>query len=102
MTPVKITAKEENKEDRLPPSIVIKSMSDKYLCTIWGDGSITFNPEKDYDAGDLERFIGIGKHFFTIYNSLIEKDSEIEVLKEKNKVLMRELMLTLNPVNERQ
>ena len=102
MTPLKLRAITADKEDNLPPSIEVNSMADKPLCTIWASGEVTFNCAIDYTIDELEQFVGLSKHFFSICNSLIERDKEIEVLKEKNKVLMTELMITLNPINERQ
>lgn len=97
MQPLKLTATQGS-----TPSLIAHTLSGKYFCTIYADGNVTFDVERDYDTEDLKQIVQIQDQFFTIFNSLIEKDSEIEILKEKNKALMKELMLSLNPVNERQ
>jgi hypothetical protein len=102
MTPLKLSAIPENNEDRIPPSIVVNNRADKHLCTLWADNRVTFNPEFDFSSDELSQICELNKHFFTFYNSLIEKDEAIAVLKENNKTLMKELMLSLTPINERQ
>lgn len=97
MQPLKLTATQED-----TPSLKANTLNGKWFCRIYADGNVTFDVERDYDTEDLKQIVQIQDQFFTIYNSLIEKDSEIEILKEKNKALMKELMLSLNPVNERQ
>lgn len=97
MTPLKLTAKPES-TDRTPPSLIVRTMSDKHLCTIKADGEVSFNPAFNYSTDELEHVLGIEKLFFTIYNSIVEKDKLIASLKEENK----ELKLNLNPVIERQ
>lgn len=97
MQPLKLTATQGS-----TPSLMAYTLSGKFFGTIYADGNVTFDTERDYDTEDLKQIVQIQDQFFTIFNSLIEKDTEIESLKEKNKALMKELMLSLNPVNERQ
>ena len=99
MQPVRLTA---NKQEPLVPPSLVANTNGKFFCTIYADGNVTFDVTRDYSKDELEAIIKIQDQFFTIYNSIIEKDTEIEFLKEKNKTLMRELMLSINPVNERQ
>ena len=102
MKPLILTAKEENTEERLPPSIVATTMQGKYFCTIQADGTISFNPEFEYTVDELDQVRLVEKLFFTVYNSLIEKEKTIDHLGAKNKALMKELMFSLNPIIERQ
>lgn len=102
MKPLKLTAREEDKEENLPPSILVNTMTNKYLCTIWADSKVTFNHEFEFTADELEQISGLEKHFFTIYNSILEKDKLIANLEAKNKTLMKELVFSINPINERQ
>ena len=102
MKPIKLTAVQEDRERLIPPSLVAHTLNGIFFCTIYADNNVGFNVERDYSTEDLQQIVQIQDQFFTIFNSLIEKDSEIEVLKEKNKALIKELMLSLNPVNERQ
>jgi hypothetical protein len=53
------------------------------LATLWGDGTITFNSEIDYDVEEVKAIYGLQEHFFTIWNSLIEKDEEIRELRKE-------------------
>lgn len=99
MQPLKLTA--HNPEMLTAPYLEAR-VNEKFFCIIYADGVVKFDVERDYDKEELEEIIKVQDQFFTIFNSLIQKDEEIEALKEKNKALMKELMLTLNPVNERQ
>ena len=90
MTPFKLTAL--SKSDESAPSIrVYKRSNMTKMATIWGDATITFNPEIDYDVEEILVIMELQKNFFTIYNSIIEKDEEIALLK-----------ISLNPIISRQ
>ena len=90
MTPFKLTAL--SKSDESAPSIrVYKRSNINKLAIIWGDATITFNSEIDYDVEESLVIMELQKNFFTIYNSIIEKDEEIALLK-----------ISLNPIISRQ
>lgn len=89
MQPFKLTALKQS--DESAPSIRVYTRSNMTkLATIWGDETITFNPEIDYETDEVKAILELGKNFFTIWNAIIEKDEEI-----------RELKLKLNPVIQR-
>lgn len=90
MQQFKLTALRQS--DESAPSIrVYKRSNMTKMATIWGDATITFNSEIDYDVEEIEVIMQLQKNFFTIYNSIIEKDEEISRLK-----------ISLNPIIERQ
>ena len=82
MQPFKLTALKQSEESA--PSIRVYSrFSMTKLATLWGDGTITFNPEIDYDVEEVKAIYGLQEHFFTIWNAIIEKDEEIRELREE-------------------
>ena len=94
MTPFKLTALSQS--DESAPSIrVYKRSNMTKMATIWGDATITFNPEIDYEVEEISVIMELQKNFFTIYNSIIEKDEEISRLK-------KELNYITNPIISRQ
>ena len=94
MTPFKLTAL--SKSDESAPSIrVYKRSNMTKMATIWGDATISFNPEIDYEVEEISVIMELQKNFFTIYNSIIEKDEEISRLK-------KELNNITNPIISRQ
>ena len=101
MQPFKLTALRQS--DESAPSIRVYTRSSmKKLATIWGDGTITFSPEIDYEIEEIKAIMELQEHFFTIYNSIIDKDEEIRELNAENKQLQLEVLANLNPVIERQ
>src|SRR5690606_38582100 len=102
MTPLKLRAITADKEDSLPPSIEVNSMADNPLCTIWASGEVTFNCAMDYTIDELEQFVGLSKHFFTIYNNIVSKDELIATLQSEKKHLLNEVVCSMNPVILRQ
>ena len=93
MKPLKLQALKETKS--LPPSIRLFDFKNELVCTIWADGRITPALPEDYTIAEIEYFLLIAKQFFTFYNSLFEKDREIEELN-------KEILCNLFPTIERQ
>lgn len=97
MTPFRLTALKQS--DESAPSIRVYSRSSMTkLATLWGDGTITFNPEIDYEKEEVKAISELQEHFFTIWNAIIEKDEEIRDLRSENKQLQDEVISNLNPV----
>lgn len=95
MQPLKLKAIKQDAENLIPPRIEIRNRAGKYLSTIWADDRISFNRELDFLVEEIEIFSRLSKDFFTLYNSIIEKDEEIEKLK-------MELNQIDNPIISRQ
>lgn len=93
MKPLKIQAVKETTS--LPPSLRLFDFKKELVCTIWADGRITPALPEDYTISEIEYFLLIAKQFFTFYNSLYEKDMEIEELN-------KELLCNLIPTTGRQ
>lgn len=90
MQPFRLTALQQSNDS--PPSIRVYSRSSMIkLATLWGDGTVAFNSDIDYEKEEVKAILELQEHFFTIWNAIIEKDEEI-----------RELKLSLNPVIQRQ
>lgn len=81
MESLKLTAIRADDEKRIPNRIEVNNRYGKYLCTIWDDDRFSFNSEIDPYVAETEVFVQLAKHFYTLFNSLIEKDEEIARLK---------------------
>lgn len=90
MAPFLLTATRATRESA--PSVKIHTRNNKtLLATLGGEGTITFNPAIDYEPEEVKAICQLQEHFFTIYNSIIEKDEEISKLE-----------LLINPAIQRQ
>lgn len=86
MTPFTLVAHKETEDT--PPSIsVYKRNSECKLATLFGDDTIVFNSYINYESDEIKCLSDFQTHFFTLFNSLIDKDEEI-----------RELKLSINPI----
>lgn len=88
MKPLKLQAIKETVS--LCPSIKLTDFKNELVCTIWADKRVTPAFPEDYTIQEFEYFLLVAKNFFTFYNSLIEKDTEIEELN-------KEILFTLTP-----
>ena len=102
MRPLILTAKKEDAQKKLPPALEAETMSGKYLCTIRADKTVIFNPGFEYSTDELKQIAGIEKNFFTIYNSILEKDKLIEILNEEKEEAIKRMVHTINPIISRQ
>lgn len=64
------------------------------MATIWDDDTITFSQEIDYDIEDIKSILEVQGQFYTIFNSIHERDEEIAELRRDK--------LINNPITERQ
>lgn len=99
MAPFILTAIKATSESA--PSIKVYTRNNKtLLATLGGEGTIAFNPAIDYEPEEVKAISQLQEHFFTLYNSIIEKDEEIRELKIEAERFKNPL--NYNPVIDRQ
>lgn len=85
MTPLKLYAFPG--KDGIPPYIKACTISGKDICILSADGTVNFQKDTQILIEGLAQIVQLQEHFFTLYNSLIEKDEKIRELSSNNPVI---------------
>ena len=88
MNPFKLVAKEGKQNMNINPSIqVLTNSGNHQIATVWADGIISFERDVDYTTDEVSSITAIAKNFFSIYNTVVELQKEVELLRLQNPVL---------------